>query len=195
MKWLRRLYDWVLQFETSPHAGLAQFLLAFAEASFFPVPPDFLLTALCLSAPARAFRHALVCAIGSVLGGVAGYTIGWFLWIEVKEFFFAYMFTEEAFERVAVMYQENAFLAVFTAGFTPIPYKVFTIAAGVFRISLPVFMAASLMSRSARFFLVAGLLRFLGPPVKVFIDKHFNWVSLVAMALLIGGFVVVKYLL
>lgn len=195
MRWLRRLYDWVLRFESSPHSGRALFGLAFAEASFFPVPPDVLLMAMCLSAPARAFRYALICSLGSALGGVAGYAIGWFLWLEVKGIFFTYIFSEAAFDRVAAMYQDNAFLAVFTAGFTPIPYKVFTLAAGVFQVSFAVFVGASLVSRSARFFLVAGLLKYIGPTVKATIDRHFNWLSLAFMALLIGGFVAVKYLL
>ena len=195
MKWLRRLYDRVLEFETSPHAGRALFGLAFAEASFFPIPPDVLLMAMCLSAPARAFRYALVCSLGSVLGGIAGYAIGWFLWLELQGFFFSYIFSESAFEKVAMMYRDNAFLAVFTAGFTPIPYKVFTIAAGVFQVSFAVFLGASLVSRSARFFLVAGLLKYIGPAVKTTIDRHFDWLSLVFMALLIGGFVAIKYLL
>ncbi len=195
MRWVRRLYDWVLEFEKSRHAGLALFMLAFAESSFFPVPPDVLLMALSLSAPAKALRYALICSIGSVAGGVAGYAIGYFLWTEVKGFCFAYIFSEYVFDRVAAMYRDNAFLAVFTAGFTPIPYKVFTITAGVFEISPVTFVVASLMSRSARFFLVAGLLKYLGQPVRIFIDRHFNWLSLVFMALLIAGFTVVKYLL
>lgn len=195
MKALRRLYDWVLGFETSPHAGRALFLLAFAESSFFPVPPDVLLVALSLSAPLRALRYALVCSAGSVLGGIAGYGIGWLVWVEVRGFFFTYIFSEEVFQRVAGLYDRWAFWAVFTAGFTPIPYKVFTIAAGVFEVSFPIFVVASALSRSARFILVAALLKRFGPPVKVFIDKHFNWLSLLFVVLLIGGFFVLKYLL
>lgn len=194
MQWMRHLYDWVLHFETSPHAGRTLFGLAFAESSFFPVPPDVLLAALALSAPGRALRYALICSVGSVLGGVAGYGVGWFVWNEVQGFFFRYVFSREVFDSVAGMYQDNAFWAVFTAGFTPIPYKVFTIAGGVCRISLTVFLIASVLSRSARFFLVAGLLKRFGPPVKVFIDRHFNWLSLVFMALLILGFVALRYL-
>jgi membrane protein YqaA with SNARE-associated domain len=192
---MRRLYDWVLHFETSPHAGRALFCLAFAESSVFPVPPDVLLIALSLSAPVRALRYALVCTAGSVLGGLAGYGIGWLVWVEVQGFFFAYVFSPDLFSTVARMYQENAFWAVFTAGFTPIPYKVFTIAGGVFGISLPMFLLASALSRAARFFLVAGLIRRFGPPIQVFIDRHFGWLSLVFVALLLLGFAVVRYLL
>jgi membrane protein YqaA with SNARE-associated domain len=192
---MRRLYDWVLHFERSPHAGRALFLLAFAESSVFPVPPDVLLIALALSAPARALRYALVCSAGSVLGGICGFAIGALVWHQVDDFFFRFVFSREVFDRVADLYRDNAFWAVFTAGFTPIPYKVFTIAGGVFGISLPVFVFASALSRSARFFLVAALLRRYGPPVKLFIDRHFGWLSIVFVALLIAGFAAVRYLL
>jgi membrane protein YqaA with SNARE-associated domain len=192
---MRRLYDWVLHFERSPHAGRALFLLAFAESSVFPVPPDVLLIALALSAPARALRYALVCSAGSVLGGICGFAIGALVWHQVDDFFFRFVFSREVFDRVADLYRGNAFWAVFTAGFTPIPYKVFTIAGGVFGISLPVFVLASALSRSARFFLVAALLRRYGPPVKLFIDRHFGWLSIVFVALLIAGFAAVRYLL
>jgi len=195
MKWARSLYDWVLHFERSPHAGRALFLLAFAESSFFPVPPDVLLIALSLSAPARALSYALICSLGSVIGGLAGYAIGWFVWTEVQQFFFSYVFSEAVFNRVAALYERYAFWAVFAAGFTPIPYKVFTIAAGVFEISLPIFLVASAISRSARFFIVSGLLMWFGEPVKRFIDKYFNLLSIVFVILLFGGFMVIKYLL
>jgi len=195
MIWVRRLYDWVLSFERSRHAARALFLLAFAESSFFPVPPDVLLITLSMSAPARALRYALVCSLGSVLGGIAGYGIGWLFWTEVQGFFFTYVFSVEVFEKVANLYNTYAFWAVFAAGFTPIPYKVFTIAGGVFEISFPVFVVASAVSRSARFFLVAYVVKVAGPPAKVFIDKYFNWLSIAFVILLIGGFFLVKYLL
>jgi membrane protein YqaA with SNARE-associated domain len=192
---MRRLYDWVLGFERSPHAARALFLLAFAESSVFPVPPDVLLIALALSAPGRALRYALVCSAGSVLGGLFGFAIGALVWGQVQDFFFAYVFSREVFQRVAGMYREHAFWTVFTAGFTPIPYKVFTVAGGVFGISLPVFLLASSVSRSARFFLVAGLLARYGPPVKIFIDRHFGWLSIVFVILLILGFSALRYVL
>ena len=195
MRALRRLYDWVLSFESSPHAGRALFGLSFAESSFFPVPPDVLLIALCLSAPARGFLYALICSIGSVAGGIAGYLIGWFFWSEVSEFFFTWVFSRDVFDRVAALYERYAFGAVFAAGFTPIPYKVFTIAAGVFEISFPIFVFASMVSRSARFFLVAALIRWLGERARVFIDRHFGWLSIAFVVLLIGGFVMVKVLM
>jgi membrane protein YqaA with SNARE-associated domain len=192
---MRRLYDWVLHFETSPHAGRALFCLAFAESSVFPVPPDVLLIALSLSAPVRALRYALVCTAGSVLGGLAGYGIGWLVWVEVQGFFFAYVFSPDLFSTVARMYQENAFWAVFTAGFTPIPYKVFTIASGVFETGVGVLVAASVLGRGLRFFAVAALMNRLGPKAKEFIDRYFNWLTLLFFVLLALGFLLIRKLL
>lgn len=191
----RRLYDWVLHWSGHPRAQSALFGLAFAEASFFPVPPDVLLISMCLSRPARAMRYAALCTAGSVLGGLAGYGIGKSLWHLVDSFFFRYLaifsFTPENFAWVQQRYQANAFLAVFTSGFTPIPYKVFTIAAGVFEISLVVFILASLLGRAGRFFLVAMLLRWMGPRVLPFIERYLGWLTLAFVALVILGFLVV----
>ena len=190
-----RLYDWVLRWSGHPRAQSALFGLAFAESSFFPVPPDVLLISMCLSRPRRALRYAIVCTAGSVAGGIAGYGIGKGLWHLVESFFFRYLsvfsFTPENFARVQQAYQENAFLAVFTSGFTPIPYKVFTVAAGVFEISLVVFILASLLGRAGRFLLVALLLRWMGPRVLPFIERYLGWLTLAFVALLILGFLVV----
>jgi membrane protein YqaA with SNARE-associated domain len=193
----RRLYDWVLKWSAHRHAQWALFLIAFAEASVFIVPPDVLLIAMALAAPQRARRIAAVCTAGSVAGGFAGYGIGWGLWQGVSEYFFKYLgpvgFTHEHFDAVQRAYQDNAFLAIFTAGFTPIPYKVFTIAAGVFEIALPVFAIASLLGRAGRFFLVAELVKRLGPKVLPFIEKYLGWLSLAFVVLLVLGFWILKY--
>ncbi len=200
MEWLRkvgrlprRLYDWTLHWAETPYAVPALAVLAFAESSFFPVPPDVLLIVLALAASKRAFWFATVCAVASVLGGLAGYGIGYFVWQGVDDFFFTYVFSEAAFERVAALYQDNAFWTVFTAGFTPIPFKVFTITGGVCQVDLPTFLVASAIGRSLRFFAVAALFYFFGPPIKRFIDKYFNLLAVVFTVLLIGGFVVIKY--
>jgi membrane protein YqaA with SNARE-associated domain len=195
LAWLRWLYDWVLHWADTPYGAPALAVLAFAESSFFPVPPDVLLIALCLAAPARSLRFAAVCAAASVTGGIGGYLIGWFIWDQVHEFFFSYVFSKTVFDHVAELYNENAFWAVFTAGFTPIPYKVFTVAGGVFQINFGEFMLASALSRSARFFLVAGLIRAFGPPIKTFIDKYFNLLSVVFVILLLGGFLVIRWVM
>ncbi|GIW42209.1 MAG: cytochrome b561 [Candidatus Binatia bacterium] len=193
--WVRYLYDWVLHWAATPYGVAALGVLAFAEASFFPVPPDVLLVALCLASPRRSLWFATVCSVTSVVGGIGGYLIGAFVWEQVRPFFFAYVFSPSTFERVANLYRENALAAVFTAGLTPIPYKVFTIAAGVCDVNFPVFVVASVFGRSLRFFAVAGLIRLFGPPIKDFIDRYFNLLTVAFTVLLVGGFFVVRYLL
>jgi len=195
LNWIRRLYDWTLHWAETPYGPPVLFVLAFAESSCFPVPPDVLLIALCLGLPKRSMWFALVCTVGSVIGGMAGYLIGWTVWEQVAGFFFHYVFSQELFDLVGQKYGEHAFWAVFTAGLTPIPYKVFTIAAGVFRIDFLEFVLASTVGRAGRFFLVAGLIRIFGPPIRVFIDKYFNLLSILFVVLLVGGFAVVKWLM
>jgi len=191
LKLLRKLYNWVLSWAETPYGPLALFILAFCEASFFPIPPDILLIALSLSMPLNAYRYAFLSSLGSVLGGIAGYMIGFLLWQTLSVFFFAYVpgFSPEAFAVVQSYFDRYNFLVVFAAGFTPIPYKIITIGAGVFGVNFPVFVIASLVSRSARFFIVAWLLRHYGPPIKIFIEKYFNWLAILFMVLLTGGFV------
>jgi membrane protein YqaA with SNARE-associated domain len=195
MRVFRRLYDWVLHWAETPYGTPALFLLAVAESSVFPVPPDVLLIALSISLPHRAWYYAAVCSLGSVIGGVIGYLLGWGFWSLLADFFFAYVpgFTPQLFDRVQALYAEHDFWVVFAAGFTPIPYKVITIAAGVFLINFPVFVLASVIGRSARFFLVAGLIRRYGPGIRSFVDRYFNLLSLLFLLLLIGGFLVLKY--
>jgi len=195
---LRRLYDWVLHWADTPWGVPALFLLAFAESSFFPIPPDLLLVALALGAPRRALRFALVCTVGSVLGGVAGYAIGWGLWEGIgRGILFDVYGLEGPFERVEALYGKNAFLAIFTAAFTPIPYKVFTIAAGVFHesVSLTTLVLASILGRGGRFFLVAGLIARFGAPATRLIDAHFNRLALLFCVLLVGGVLLLKVVL
>lgn len=187
-----RLYHWVLRWSSHARAQTALFWLSFAEASFFPIPPDVLLMAMTLAEPARALRFAGIATVGSVLGGLAGYGIGYGFWLAVEPFVFRYLgflrFTPEIFAAVQEKYQANAFLALFTAGFTPIPYKVFTIAAGVFEVGLLVFIVASVLGRGGRFLLVAMCLRWLGPSVRPFLDRYLGWLTLAFVALLVGGF-------
>lgn len=201
LNFVKNLYDWVLGWAEKPSAQLALFLLAFAESSFFPVPPDILLIALVLGARKKWFRLALIVSIGSTLGGAFGYLIGHYLWwsgpgvpSSIAHFFFDNIpgFTETAFWKMQAKYSEYGFLIVFTAGFTPIPYKIFTISSGAFDLNFFTFMLASVISRSARFFLVSILLYRFGEPIRRFIDKYFNWLALLATILLVGGFLVVK---
>ncbi len=191
---IRRLYDWTVGWSERPGGKRALFGIAFMESSFFPVPPDVLLLALCVGAPKKSFQFALICAAGSVLGGMAGYLIGYAVWQSVEGLFIPFVFSQELFDRVQVLYQGNAFLAILTAAFTPIPYKVFTIAAGVFEVSFVTLVAASAVGRSARFFLVAGVLYFFGAPVKALIEKYFDWFAWALLVLGVAGFAAVKYL-
>lgn len=194
---VRRLYDWVLHWAETPYGMPALFLLALAESSVFPIPPDPLLLALCLGAPRRSLRFAAVATAGSVVGGVIGYAIGAGAWGVAEAWFFAYVpgVTPEAFETVRAFYNEHGFAAVFLAGLTPIPYKVFTLASGVFGINFGVFVLASVLSRGLRFFIVAGLVYRFGPPIERFIDTHFDKLVVVFAVLLVGGFVAIEFLM
>jgi membrane protein YqaA with SNARE-associated domain len=192
---LRKLYDWVLHWAETPYGSWALFLLALAESSFFPVPPDVLLIALAISIPARSFRYALICSVGSLFGGMLGYLIGYqfmdLIGMEIVEF---YGFTQQ-YAAVGDLYDQYNAWAVGIAGFTPIPYKIFTISAGAFKINFVVFLVASAISRSARFFLVGWLIYAFGPEIRLFIDRYFNLLAIVFVVLLIGGFIVIKYIL
>jgi len=190
---VRRLYNWVLHWAETPYGVWALFLLAFAESSFFPIPPDVLLIALALSIPARSFWYASVCTLGSVLGGLAGYAIGFGFWAATKNLFIPYVFSQATFDYVVELYKHHDFWIVFIAAFTPIPYKVITISAGVCSINLVMFIIASVVGRAGRFFLVAGMIRLFGPPIRRFIERYFDLVTIVFTVLLIGGFVVLRY--
>jgi len=204
LKLLRKLYDWVLHWAETPYGSAALFLLAFAESSFFPIPPDALLIALVLGSSKKAFRFASICLAGSVSGAILGYAIGHYLWwtpsnefTNIALFFFNNVpgFTETAFFDIQKLYNEYDFWIIFTAGFTPLPYKVITISSGAFNINVVMFLVASIISRGARFFLVSYLIWKFGPSIKAFIDKYFNWVAIAFTVLLIGGFAAIKFLL
>ncbi len=190
---IRRLYDWVLSWADTRFGVPVLAAISFIESSFFPVPPDPLLMALCLGKPKKSFWYAFVCSVSSVLGGILGYFIGLALWELLSGFFYTYLFSPEAFMYVGDKYQENAFIAILGAALTPIPYKVFTIGAGVFKISLLTLIAASVIGRSARFFIEAGLIFFLGDRIKSFIDRYFNILVTLFFILLVLGFILVKF--
>ncbi len=192
---IKRLYNWTLSWADSKWGAVALFIMAFAESSFFPIPPDILLIALCLGRTKKAFNYALICTLGSVLGAAGGYALGFYVWQGVSGWFIPSIFSQESFDAVAATYQEWNFWAVFTAGFTPIPYKIFTIAAGVCNINLVMFIVASIVSRGMRFFLIGWLIWKFGAPIKTFIDKYFNLLAVAFTVLLIGSFVLIKYIL
>jgi membrane protein YqaA with SNARE-associated domain len=203
MNGFKKLYDWIISWSQSKYGPAALFILAFIESIFFPIPPDILLIALALGASAKAFRYALICTSGSVLGAFVGYYVGNILWLTATgefspfaNFFFTNIpgFSVELYESIKNLYIEWDFWVIFTAGFTPIPYKVFTISSGAFEINFAMFVIASLVSRGARFFLIGWLIWKYGSTIKLFIEKYFNLLALGFTALLIGGFVLIKYI-
>ena len=193
--WLRAIYDWVLGFAERPEGERALFLIAFAEASFFPIPPDMLLIPLAVGAPGKALRFAAVCTVGSVLGAMLGYLLGLQFYEVLGRRIIEFYGAQDGYQQTRELYQNWDAIAVAVAGFTPIPYKVFTIAAGVFHINFLTFLLASLLSRGTRFFLVGGLILWFGPEIKRFMDRYFNLLTVVFGVLMIGGFLILKYAL
>ena len=204
MKWIRDFYDWILKWSDSKYGAVALVVFSFSEASFFPIPPDVLLIALALGARSKAIQYGILCSIGSVVGAIFGYSIGQFLWWSgegvfsgLAIFFFDAIpgFTRDMFYLIQDKYETWNFWIIFTAGFTPIPFKLFTITSGAFSINFPMFIIASTISRSARFLLVSGLIWKYGAPIQEFIDRYFNKLAILFTILLIGGFFLIKYLL
>jgi len=192
---VRRMYDWVLSWADTPYGTPALFIISFMESSFFPIPPDVLQIALSAAKPRRAFWYATVTLVGSVLGAFLGYLIGYAFWTATQDFFFNYLLlSEDKFRQVEGLYQEYDFWAVLISAPTPIPYKLFTIAAGVCHLALLPFFIASVLGRGARFYLVAAIMYFFGPTVKSWIEKYFELVMIAFGVLLVGGFLVMKFL-
>ncbi len=192
---LKRLYLWVLSWAESKYSTYALAVLAFIESSFFPIPPDVLQIALSIAKPKRSYWYAFIALIFSVLGGILGYFIGTFLFESIGKGIIYSLGYEQQFTQVGELFKANAFIAIVAAALTPIPYKVFTIAAGVWQVGLFPLIAASILGRGLRFFTVATLTYFFGEKVKVFIDKYFNWLSVGLLALVVLGYLGVKYLM
>ena len=202
MKILKDLYDWVLSWSSSKWGPAVLLLMAIAEASFFPIPPDVLLIGLALGSRKKAFYYSAICLAGSVSGGLLGYGIGTYLWWnENSQFsnlalFFINIipgFNEIIFYEIQNKYELWDFWIIFTAGFTPIPYKIITISAGAFDINFIMFFIASIVGRGGRFFLLGFLIWKFGDPIKIFIDKYFNLLAIIFTSLLIGGFIMINY--
>lgn len=193
---VKRLYLWVLHWADTPYGTPALFGLSFAESSFFPIPPDVLQIALSVSKPRRSFYYALVSGLGSVAGALLGWYIGYALWAGLQDVFYGYVpgFTKDNYELVRLKYESNAMLAIFGAAFTPIPFKVFTIAAGVCNVSLVTLLVASAAGRFARFFAVATCIFYFGPGIKAVLDKYLGLATLAFFILLVGGFVLIRWL-
>jgi membrane protein YqaA with SNARE-associated domain len=190
--WIRQIYDRCLLWVQSPTGVWALFFIAVAESSFFPIPPDIFLMVLCIAVPKKSFRYAAICSVGSVLGGILGYGLGMGFMDTIGVKILEWYGLHDKYEVVKSLYQQYDALAVGAAGFTPLPYKLFTITAGAFKINFLTFVLVSMLSRSARFFLVAGFIYKFGAPVRHFIERYFNLLTIVFFILLIGGFLVVK---
>lgn len=190
---MRALYDWTLRLSGHRHALWALAAVAFVESSVFPIPPDVLIIPMVLAARARAWRIALVCTVASVLGGMAGYAIGLLAFEAVGRPLLDFYGYAAKFDQFRDYYNDWGAWAVFIAGTTPFPYKVITILSGLTALDLTVFTVASILARGLRFFLVAGLLWYFGEPIRVFIEKYLNLLAVLFVILLVGGFVLLRY--
>ena len=205
MQIFKKLYNWVLNLSNSKNSNYSISLLSLSESFFFPIPPDVLLIPLCLGNRYKALYFALLCSISSIIGGIIGYFIGKTLWWDIPgleystlaKLFFDYVpgLTNNSFNNIKSLYDTWDFWIVFTAGFTPIPFKLITISSGTFNINFTMFVIASIISRSARFFLLAFLIRIFGEKIRAFIEKYFNLLAFLFTVLLIGGFVFIKLIL
>ncbi|MGE9271562.1 MAG: YqaA family protein [Verrucomicrobiales bacterium] len=192
---IRRLYAWTISWADRPGGTWALFLIAFAESSFFPIPPDVLLLALVFGARTKWAKYAFVCTAGSVLGGIVGWLIGWGLAESVaKPLLTLFDADGHTQAQIQTWYSEYGFLGILIAAITPIPYKVFTIASGLFHYNLPMLILASIVGRGFRFFVVAGIIRIFGPKIRPYIEKHLEWWFLAFGVLLVGGIFAIKFL-
>jgi membrane protein YqaA with SNARE-associated domain len=192
IKFIRTCYDWTIGWSRTKYASWALACISFAESSFFPVPPDVLLIPMVIAQRKKWFQIAFICSLCSVLGALLGYFIGYQLYELIGQKIVDFYNLQSAIDVVSAKYNEHAFFAVFTAAFTPIPFKVFTIVAGLCKISIFTLVIASAIGRSARFFMVAILIRIFGEKIQSFIEKYFNLLTIVFTILLIGGFFCIK---
>lgn len=195
LRFFRKLYDWTLHWAKTKQSPYALFGVAFVESSFFPIPPDALLIAMVIAERKKWLRYAVICTIGSVCGALLGYLIGWGFYETLGKPIVATYHMEKIVELLGRKYAENAFFVVFTAAFTPIPYKAITITAGLFKISLSTLVIASIIGRAGRFFLVAAALRVFGKKISDSIEKYFDILSIIFILCIVGGFLALKYLI
>jgi membrane protein YqaA with SNARE-associated domain len=192
---LRRLYDWTISLAASPNALPTLGVVSFVESSFFPIPPDAMIIPMVLARPERAWTVALVATVTSVIGGMLGYAIGYYLFETVGMKVIAFYGLQGRFEDFRQMYAQWGLWIILIKGMTPIPYKLVTIASGAAAFSFPVFVVASIITRGLRFFLVAALLKYYGPPIRNFIERRLTLVTTIFVVGLVGGFVVIRYLI
>ena len=196
-KWtasFQAMYNWVLKCSEHPQAVWLLALFSFAESSFFPIPPDVLLIPMMLARPKQVFKLAGVCTVSSVIGGFAGYAIGMFLYDNVAVPILSFYNYMDKFQLFVDSYNQYGVWIVAAAGFTPFPYKVITITSGMTGLNIAAFALASLISRGGRFFLLAILFWKFGAPVQKFIEKNLGWLSTLFFILLVGSFILLKYI-
>jgi len=189
-RWLRRCYNWTLAWADHPQAQVALFLIAVIEASVFPIPPDILLLALALGRPELGLRLAAITTAGSLLGACIGYLIGMLLFVSVAQPLLELYGAMAQFEHVKELFSEYGLWVILVAGFSPIPFKVVTIAAGAFGLPFAGFAVAALISRGARFFMEGALLRWGGVRLRALVERHFEILTLAVVVLVASGFVV-----
>ncbi|MCB0366512.1 MAG: DedA family protein [Bdellovibrionaceae bacterium] len=192
MGWVRRMYDWLMKWSDHRHASAALAGLAFIEAFFFPLPVDPLLAAMGTAKPKKALWFSVIATLFSVLGSLGGYLLGRLFWEATQDFFFAYVFAPEKLNIVLEKFQDNAYLAIFLAGFTPIPYKVFAIAGGIANVGIAPMVVGGLVGRGMRFGIIGICLYFFGPKVRELLDKYLERFTLVFGVLIIVGFVLYR---
>jgi len=192
--WLRRTYEWTIKWAEHHRSVQALSVLALLESIFFPIPPDVLLMVMGAAKPKRALYYGFLCSVFSVIGGVLGYVLGYYAWQSIDQVFFTYVFSEEIFNKVGLLFEQNSFWAIFSAAFTPIPFKVFTVAAGAFQISFLPFLLAAAIGRPLRFMTVSALLYVYGAPIRAFVEKYFNLLSVAFTVLFVLGFLAFKWL-
>lgn len=190
---LRKLYDWVFSLARSKHATTSLAVVSFSESSFFPIPPDVMLAPMVLARPERAYFYALVCTVASILGGLLGYAIGYFL-EPVGLAILAFLGKADTFETSKALFQQHGAWVILIKGLTPIPFKLITIASGIFQFNLALFIALCVVTRGARFFAVAFVLKTWGPAVLAVVEKRLALWTFIGLAVLIGAFVAVKFL-
>ena len=190
----RRLYDWVLRMAHHRHAVPALAAVSFAESSFFPIPPDAMLIPMVLARRDQAWRIAAVCTVASVIGGMFGYLIGYALLESVGQWLIQLYHMQDKIAQFQTTYAEYGAAIILLKGLTPIPFKLVTIASGIAKFNFPLFVLLAAITRGARFFIVAGLLKRFGAPVQEFIEKRLDYFAWAFLILLVGGFLAVAYL-
>lgn len=190
---LRKLYDWVLKLAAGRHATTSLAVVSFAESSFFPVPPDVMLAPMVYARPEKAWWFAFVCTAASVVGGIAGYAIGYLL-TDLANAILGFFNYGEKLEQYEAWYDQWGVWLVVAGGFTPIPYKLVTIASGLLGFNFGLFMMASVLTRGARFFMVAALIKKFGPAIQPVIERRLTLFTVLFVALIVLGVLAVKFI-